>query len=194
VVLPPVQPKVTKPSILAFGYKTPDASHITQWGLDPIWFSHNAPAPISPAMSMFTSAVRQGNGLSIDEQAGVAVAVAGHEVSYDADRRLWYADILLSGGLAYFPFIRMVLARYQPNSIANAHLSRLVLADFAQIAPDRLATVIFNSKDPRQMQVSVAGPAPYRTTNQVVVSLERQTLGGQNGDPDLGWLPVDKDR
>jgi hypothetical protein len=141
---------------------------------------------------MFTRAVRTGNGLTIDEQAGVEVAVAGHEVSYDADRRLWYADIALSAGDAYFPFIRMVLARYQPNSITGAHLSRLVLADFAQLAPDRLAAVFFNSKDPHQMQISVAGPAPYRTNNKVVVSLEQQLFAGPNADPDMLWTPVDK--
>jgi hypothetical protein len=141
---------------------------------------------------MFTRAVRTGNGLTIDEQAGVEVAVAGHEVEYDADRRLWYADVTLSGGFAYYPFIRLVLARYQPNSIPNAHLSRLVLADFAQIAPDRTATVTFNDKDPHLMQITVAGPAPYRTTNRVVVSLEQQLVGADGGDPELGWVPVDK--
>jgi hypothetical protein len=119
------------------------------------------------------------------------VAVAGHEVSYDPDRRLWYSDIALSGGFAYFPFVRLVLARYQPNSIANAHLSRLVLADFAQIAPNRTASVVFDSKDPQQMRVTVSGPAPYRTTNQVEVSLEQQALGADGGDPDIGWIPVD---
>lgn len=190
VVLPPVRPRFEKLGLLAFGYRAPDPSRFTQWGLDPIWYSHNAPTPIAPSPDLFTRAVRTGNGLTIDEQAGVQVAVAGHEVSYDADRRLWYADVALSGGFAYYPFIRMVLARYQPNSIPNAHLSRLVLADFAQIAPDRTATVTFDSKDPHQMRITVAGPAPYRTTNRVDVSLEQQIQGADGGDPDLGWIPV----
>ncbi|MDB5058979.1 MAG: putative outer rane channel [Chloroflexi bacterium] len=175
-----------------YNYKTPDGSHITQWGLDPIWRSHDAPSPIAPTLGSFTNAVRTANGLSIDEQSGVAVAVAGHEVSYDPDRRLWYSDIALSGGLAYYPFVRFVLARYQPNSIANAHLSRLLLADFSQIAPDRTASVTFDSKDPQQMRIAVSGAAPYRTTNKVVVSLEQQFVGGSAADPDLGWIPVDK--
>jgi len=192
VVLPPVQPKTNPLSILAIGYKAPDPSHLTQWGVDPLWLSRNAPTPIAPTPDLFTSAVRQGNGLSIDEQPGTAVAVAGHEVTYDPDRRLWYADVILSGGLAYFPFIRLVLARYQPNSILDAHLSRLVLADFAQIAPDRAVTVVFNSKDSRQMQISVFGQAPLRTTNRVEVSLEQQLYAGPQADPDLGWIPVDK--
>lgn len=192
VVLPPVQPRFHRLGLLSFGYRVPDPSHWTQWGLDPLWYSHNAPTPIAPALDLFTRAARTGNGLTIDEQAGVAVAVAGHEVSYDADRRLWYADIELSGGFAYYPFIRMVLARYQPNSLPGAHLSRLVLADFAQIAPDRAATVTFNSKNPRQMRITVAGPAPYRTTNRVEVSLEQQIVGADGGDSEIGWVPVDK--
>ena len=192
VVLPPAQPKAGGISIRSFGYTAADPSHVTQWGLDPIVRSHNAPTPIAPTPNLFTRAARTATGLSIDEQPGVQVAVAGHEVAYDADRRLWYADIELSGGLAYYPFIRLVLARYQPNSIPGTHLSRLVLADFAQIAPDRMATVTFNSKDAHQMRITVAGPAPYRTTNSVVVSLEQQLTGADGGDELLGWIPVGK--
>ncbi len=187
VVLPAVHPP------LSFVPRQPDPSHITQWGIDPIWRSFNPPTPTSPPLSAFVHAVRTGNNLTIDEQAGVTVAVAGHEVTYDPDRRLWYADVLISGGLAYYPFIRLVLARYQPNSIANAYLSRLVLADFSQIAPDRLATVIFDGKVPQRMTVTVVGQAPLRTTNIIEVSMEQQISRYPEADADVGWVPVQQD-
>jgi hypothetical protein len=62
-------------------------------------------------------------------------------VAYDAERRLWYADIEVNFGTAYFPFIRLALARYQPTSVPNAHLSNIVLADFMALTPDRWLSV-----------------------------------------------------
>ena len=43
---------------------------------------------------------------------------------------------------AYFPFVRLALARYQPDSMPECHLSPVVLADFTQLAPDRSLTVV----------------------------------------------------
>ena len=40
-------------------------------------------------------------------------------------------------GAAYFPFIRLALARYQPVAFHGAHLSNVVLADFMPLVPDR---------------------------------------------------------
>ncbi|MDQ3813804.1 MAG: hypothetical protein M3347_07615, partial [Armatimonadota bacterium] len=63
------------------------------------------------------------------------IAVAGHKVEYDEERKLWFCDIDLDAGDSYFPFVRLALARYQPNSVPDAHLSRVILADFAQLTP-----------------------------------------------------------
>ena len=46
-----------------------------------------------------------------------------------------------SQGAAYFPFIRLALARYQPMSVPGAHLSNVVLADFMPLAADRWLNV-----------------------------------------------------
>jgi hypothetical protein len=166
---------------------TVDPSHITRWGVDPLWLSGPLPHPYAPMLDSFPAAVQRGTNLSIDEQQGVKVAVAGHDVSYDPDRRLWYCDIELDTAGAYYPFVRLALARYQPISVTDAHLSRIVLADFHQIAPDRTATVLV-SKDPSLLRVTVTGPVPYRTTNQVFVRLEEQLPFST--DPDTGWVPV----
>ncbi len=37
------------------------------------------------------------------------------------------------------PFVRLALVRYQPNALAAAQLSTVVLADFAQLLPRRRA-------------------------------------------------------
>ncbi len=87
-------------------------------------------------------------GLKLDEMTGrtdsagsLNVSVAPYAVTFDADRRLWYADIQLNIGLAHMPIVRLALVRYQPNSIAGVELSRVMLADIIQLLPDRTATL-----------------------------------------------------
>ena len=99
--------------------KAPDASHLTQWGLDPARVSRSLPAPYAPKLGQFPAAVLSANSISIGEQQDTAVAVSGHQVAYDADRQLWYCDITLDPGEAYYPFVRLALARYQPNFVAG---------------------------------------------------------------------------
>jgi hypothetical protein len=73
------------------------------------------------------------------------VDVAPHDVFYDEERRLWYCDIEINPHRAYYPFVRLALARYQPVSVNAAHLSNIVLADFMSLAPDRWLNVIYGA-------------------------------------------------
>ncbi len=179
--------------------------YVSQWGKDPIWES-NEPGALSKERFVNTSSV--GEALSVYELATLRVDVAGHEVKYDKQRRLWYADIQIrkvtvernsvreSDQDSYFPFVRLALARYQPKSIANAHLSRIVLVDFVQLANDRTASVTFPADadaEGRRLTITVTGVAPLASAispagivpNRVEVSLEqRATTGG-----DLDWKP-----
>ena len=172
---------------------------VTQWGMDPIWNSA-LPKPL-PQVGDFKLASASMAGLTLDELSGVTVAVAGHDVEYDFDRKLWFCDIEIDAGTSYYPFVRMALARFQPNSIPDAHLSRIVLADFAQLTPDRTAAVTYAT--PNSLQVMVTGFG-YKTSsieleipnlnvfasqklhgNPMTISLEAQMIG-----TDLGWVPV----
>src|SRR5712692_7211189 len=181
------------------GPNDPLKPFVTQWGMDPIW-SSALPKP-SPRVEDFKLASASMAGLTLDELSGVTVAVAGHDVEYDADRRLWFCDIEIDAGTSYYPFVRMALARFQPNSIPDAHLSRVVLADFAQLTPDRTAAVAYTT--PNSLQVMVTGfgfklssmelEVPDMNVwsgqrlhgNLMTISLEAQMIG-----TDLGWVPV----
>jgi hypothetical protein len=131
--------------------------------------------------------------------------VAAHDVHFDRGRKLWYCDIEIDAGDSYFPFVRLALARYQVHSLPNAHLSRVVMSDFIQLAPDRAAELLL-SRNSAAITVrgfsgrnSVADISPFplgdprllgpgtapNTTMRVV--LERQ-LPGVPGD--LGWERV----
>ena len=84
------------------------------------------------------------------------VDVAPHDVFFDEERQLWYCDIEVTWGAAYFPFIRLALSRYQPVALPAAHLSHIVLADFMPLVPDRWLNVT-QTRDPRTQQVRVFG-------------------------------------
>jgi hypothetical protein len=165
---------------------------ITQWGADPLWQLQLTPdMPLSEHFARRVSdATASGLALEEMEVTGKTVSVVGHEVGYDKDRQLWYSDIDIDFGpaySAYFPFVRLALARYQPNSITNAHLSRVVLADFAQLAPNRTASIVF--KDPTHLTISVSGPIGSRKLdrNEIEVSVEERN---PQIEGDLGWVPT----
>lgn len=114
--------------------------YISSWGSDPVWKSALPEQP--PTVADFPRHVGYAAGLTLEElPESVRVIVAGHEVHYDRQRKLWYCDIEIDPGETYFPFVRLALARYQPHSLSNAHLSRVVMTDFVQLAPDRTAEV-----------------------------------------------------
>ena len=178
--------------------------YVTQWGSDPVWASRLPLLP--PTTADFPLRISARSGLTLEELAPQAkVSVAGHEVYFDADRALWYSDIEIDNGDAYYPFVRLALARYQPSSVDGAHLSRVSVTDFMQVVPDRTAEVALGS-DAATVTIRGYGgenilarmwqakfpdivlgsdlPAP-NTSMRAVVERRPADLPG-----DLGWSPV----
>jgi hypothetical protein len=166
---------------------------ITMLGSDPIWSSTSTPQNLT--ITDFGNAGQSSpSGLPLDELQGKPVDVAAHDVGYDAERGLWYCDIAVDSRGSYFPFIRLALARFQPISVPGAHLSKVILVDFAQLAPDRTLSLV---RLPNSVRVTVSGhtysSGPWAAAlgtqagSQVEVSLERyDTAIGTN----LGWVSV----
>lgn len=155
----------------------------TQWGNDPIW-SADYLAPV-PAISNFTASVASAMGLTLAETDAIKVDVAGHDVSYDSARGLWYCDITFGGSMSYMPFVRLALARYQPHTITGVELSRVALADYAQLTPDRSAVLTIDPSDPRQAQLFIGGVAPdANPPPDIAVAVERRLT---NVMSDIGW-------
>ncbi len=166
--------------------------YVTQWGTDPIWSSPPPPSQAVPRPEHFRNAVVFAEGLTLDElpgQVDTSFSVAGHEVQYDQDRQLWYCDIDLDPGYAYFPFIRLALARYQPDSLPGAHLSRVVLADFVQLVPGRSASITQDPIDLTQLQLAVSGPT-YTGPGAVTMTATVQAQPAGGGGNDQPWIPV----
>ena len=164
--------------------RQPLKNFVTQWGNDPVWLSSPVsgafpkrgnfplartepdpsgkwlPAFAPPAESDQPPGPFKTTGLRHPElksaSAETLVELAPHDVFYDAARQLWYCDIELTWGAAYFPFIRLALARYQPVSRPDTFLSNVVLADFMPLVPDRWLSVT-QTVEPRSRHVSVFG-------------------------------------
>lgn len=182
VVLPPAA-FAGDPTVQPSG--APYKHVVTQWGNDPIWTSNfvSGPAPklgafplarIAPDPSgkwlppfappseadqpppPFQITSLSHPAMTSPANPAELVDVAPHDVVYDTDRQLWYAEIEVNTGLSYFPMIRLALAKYQPVSVPGAHLSNVVLADVMSIAPDRWLSVS-TGQSPTSRNVSVFG-------------------------------------
>jgi len=158
--------------------------YVSIMGLDPVHRSNQPDAVLTPAH--FGNVAASATGLSIIEVPGTQFGVAGFTPEYNADRKLWYCDIQFDRDkfTSYFPFVRLALARYQPESIANALLSPVTQTDFAQAAPDRRLAIDFKSDT--RFDLRVTGYAHGgRGVNRMDVTIETRdpTTPG-----DLGWV------
>ncbi|HEY0928503.1 MAG TPA: hypothetical protein VGE27_01185 [Gemmatimonas sp.] len=163
---------------------------VTQWGNDPVWKSPFVEG-VAPTLARFprarTGPDASGAWLPPDAPASEAdqpphpfrinsiahaglpvgwgidlVDIAPHDVMWDVERKLWYCDIEIRHGEAYFPFVRLALARYQPTSVDGAWLSTVVLCEFSALAPDRWLSVKRTS--PTRRAVTVHGHRPEESS------------------------------
>jgi hypothetical protein len=175
---------------------------ITQWGMDPVWQSGGLSGV--PSVQDFPDADANEWSVSLDETAAAAggrpgvVDVVGFAPFFDPERELWFADLTINTpSETYMPFVRLALVRYQPSALADAKVSRVVLGDFAQLTPDRTATVTGDPHHPRRIAVAVSGvaprgPAPQRggRPTEIRVRVQEREDGARS---DLTWRDVGAD-
>jgi hypothetical protein len=169
---------------------------VTKWGMDPLW---NATAPpLAPSYDHFKGyeyplePINE-DSLTLDEM-GEAVSVAAYPVEYDHQRGLWFSDIEISASDTYFPFVRLALARCQPHSLHGVELSRVVLADFTQLTPDRSLTVktLATRRGTTKLHITLNGPTyeadDQHPANEIGIRLQESLKGVPS---DLGWRDVE---
>jgi hypothetical protein len=178
--------------------------YISRAGADPVYASSQAVSTIFDS-SAFGLASATESGLTLEELPADTVDVAGHQVQYDATRGLWTADLTVNvdavqhaANAAYHPWVRLALVRYQPDALADARLSRVVLADFAALPMDRGLLLTYDPYLPDTIGVTVSGHSYTATASTagdnipggstVEVTVERRVAGV--ADAVLGWQPV----
>jgi len=193
---------------------------VSQWGTDPVWRSSSI---LQRGMLLELDSLLHSAGL--DDRPGDArpvtlpatlnyvgvkgsprVTVVGYAPEYNAERGLWYVDIAIDPGDRIWPFVRLSIARYQPESLTGCELSQPVKCDFQQLLPERTASV--SRTDVRHARVVVSGPigtgrgapdkafppaavtrhATVRHNRIMVARLQRADV---NIPTDLGWDTVD---
>ena len=169
--------------------------YVTLWGADPLWRAGAIATPEYPLPGDFDLAQEVQTGLSVPDLPGVASFTAvGHAVEFDEERGLWFCDIEIDPHDAYFPFVRLALARFQPISVRGAHLSKVVTADFIQLAPDRTVSVTFNRSNPKELAIAVGGASYVQAAagsgpGEMEAVLE---MHGPNLPEEVGWVEVPK--
>ena len=161
---------------------------VSGFGSDPVF----AAAPVgTPKVTDFPLASHVGDLAPARRAAGDVswVDVAGHEVGWDENRRLWFADISIGAGQSYFPFVKLALVRYQPASLPGIELSRVVQADFIQLTPNRSMGLTYPSAT--EVAVEVLGPGYLSTATRDTPDTMRaylQLKAVETSDPDLQWI------
>src|SRR5262249_47066033 len=120
------------------------AAYVSRWGSDPIGKAADA-APVDLSALNFPNKITaESKLLPLVDQAlahdSQKARILSHSVQFDQKRRLWFADVAMTLTLEEWPFVRLALVRYQPQSIAGNEISEIVLTDFAQLPPNRTVT------------------------------------------------------
>jgi hypothetical protein len=177
----------------------------TRWGTDPVW-SDTTVLP-APAATHFPHPAATVPGLRLIETSThptLTVSAVAYQPTYDPDKRLWYCDIDLDLGTtaqntAYFPYLRLALARYQPHSVTGLELSKIVLAEFTQPVPRR--TLVVQQTPRNSLLITTSGPAASNdlgkaagtglpaiaASHLVTATIQQRDLTSDN---ELDWQPT----
>ncbi|MGW0947814.1 hypothetical protein ACWD4O_35400 [Streptomyces sp. NPDC002623] len=168
--------------------------YLTMQGVDPTVTDFVLPP--YPRLASLPRTAESATGVTLAEVSGTTVTIAGHDVSFDAARDLWYADVELVAPngtplAAWLPFVRLALVRYQPHSLDGYSVSKVVQAPLVQLSPERKATLVRGSGT---ATVSVRGPA-YTGTSAAASSRPsvRAVVEQANPavpDPHLRWEEI----
>lgn len=138
---------------------------VSTWGTDPTKLSAALPGGINMDANSFL-ALKEGQlqMASAEHNGNTAkVFVVAYDVKYDKERKLYYVDILLNVATAYYPFVRLALARYQHHSVRTSEtdccLSTIVVADYIQVPAPRFSSLKFEGGK-NKINVGISGTLP----------------------------------
>ncbi len=161
--------------IASGGHDPGEVPWVSQWGQDPVWASapvtnRSIAVELEDLLKVSGLDDRPGEALPIGAPVTLPLAalpapvpqvtVLGYAPQFNYERQLWYVDVAIRPGDAFWPFVRLAVARYQPDSLANCHLSTPVRCDFVQVPPERTLSV--SRTDLRHVRVVLSGPVGVR--------------------------------
>ncbi len=99
--------------------------------------------------------VKTGPGSEKPEDQDKVINAYGYHPEFHSGRKRWFVDVVLESRGAAWPFLRLALARYQPNSIPNMEFSEIIATDFVQLPPERIGSL--SRPDADHVRITVSG-------------------------------------
>ncbi|MEI8407494.1 MULTISPECIES: hypothetical protein [unclassified Kribbella] len=169
-----------------------DTVPATRMGRDPIMAS--SPVPHLVPASRFTGNSLRPTDIELPEYDG-QLTVIPYDVQDAGDH--WYADVWLDVPSAYAPFVQLVVARYQPDSLDGLETSNLVTCETVRALPNRLLAVEHSSQT---LRITVTGQGPQTANRLEAVidelraefdpdTVELLALPGAQPSPVTAWRP-----
>jgi hypothetical protein len=197
--------------LLRHGSDALSGDEVSQWGADPIFVQQGPGARGSlPLVDLLHLAglddrLEAGRPVRppsvetlVDLPGQPSASVLGYRPEFSAERGLWFVDVAVDPGAAFWPFLRLSVARYQPSSLPGLSLSPIVKCDFVQLLPPR--TTLLSRPDAEHARVVVTGPVGVprgfqRDSFEQSVALSRTMFArleqrAPSVGTDLGWRTV----
>jgi hypothetical protein len=150
--------------------------HCTVWGKDPVFNSPELNGTNYPQVENFPFAAAY-DTVTLAEDESTKMTVAAYNVLFDEEKQLHYADIPININQAYFPFVRLCVARYQKHSLRinnkDCCLSASTTVDWLQVVPVRYTALYFKGSK-ANFDVALRGTAAYSFTGQPI-----EVIGGR---------------
>lgn len=187
------------------------ADEVSQWAADPV-FTQQGPTdrgtlPLVDILHLVgdDTSLQPGRPVGppsletlMDVPGQPTATVLAYQPEYSQARGMWFVDIAADPGTAFWPFLRLSVARYQPSSLTGLALSPAVKCDFVQLLPQRAAQL--SRPDSRHARLVVTGPVglpegadgqtftdQVQATRTLRARLERRAPAVET---DLGWQTV----
>ncbi len=162
-------------------------AYVSEWGADPL--RNDTPPTAELVPQRFTNRALVLPEVELAERHDVTVRAVGFPVEYAAGRKLWRCDIEMDIGSLYFPFVRLALARLQPNSVTSprdVRLSNVVKTEFAQLTADRTVTLVLAPGSVRVTLSGVSALNDYGVTQPAPAATPAPPGSGLNPAPARG--------
>lgn len=161
------------PGMPSIGSNPSQGVPYSSWGSDPTKLSAYITAPgqystlITQDHFINVKAENKVAELTAKENEGSKVMIVAYDVNtakFDEERQLYYVDVMLNIGAAYFPFVKLALARYQRNALRKDNkdccLSPIVQADYVQVPAPRATSLEFKNGSKTNIVAAMSGTMP----------------------------------
>jgi hypothetical protein len=130
----------------------------SQWGSDPVFpFPGDKGFHLTPSNFKWQS--KTDRELVYPGLSNTKADVVGFAPQFDAERKLWYADLSINPGTRYFPFVKLMLARYQEHSLRISNtdvcLSPVTETDFIQLVPERKVQLVVERRGDTAISIKI---------------------------------------